>query len=175
MEASRIFLGLGSNLGDRAANLREASRELSDRGLRTVATSAIYETEPVGYKEQPWFLNQVIEVEELIAGRSAEELLLMLHEVEANLGRVRPSASGPRSIDIDLLLYGNLVQGWRGIRASPGNKLLIPHPRMHERRFVLEPLCEIAPELIHPVLGQKCSSLLHELEDQHAVRVYRQT
>lgn len=173
MKASRIFFGLGSNLGVRTANLREASQELTKRGLRVIATSSIYETEPVGYEEQPWFLNQVVEAEELIVGRSPEELLQMLHEVEASLGRARLAVNGPRSIDIDLLLYGELIVGWSGICPQPCSKLVVPHPRLHERRFVLEPLCEIASELVHPVFEKKCISLLRELEDQHAVRIYR--
>ncbi len=134
------YISLGSNLGDRAAYLARARAEVErSPGVRVTAASSLYETEPVGFREQGWFLNQVIAVETLLA---PTELLGRLQEIENLLGRVRTLRWGPRVIDLDLLLYGRLVV------ATP--ELILPHPRMYERGFVLIPLCEIAPDLVHP-------------------------
>lgn len=177
-----LYIGLGSNVGDREANLREAVARLERQGVVVVKMSSIYETEPVGFKEQPWFLNQVIE------GRceavEAERILTKLLDVEKEMGRERGIINGPRIIDIDLLLVGGIVTGsveedlasLREKTPRPeAHDAIVPHPRMHERRFVLEPLCEIAPEVIHPVLKMTCRELLTSLQDPSIVRRYRPT
>ena len=128
----RVYLGLGSNLGDRLSNMTRAVEELERRGVRVVRSSRVYETDPVGGPPQPDYLNAVVEVEtELEPG----ELLRVCLEVESELGRVRGERWGPRSIDIDVLTYGD--------REIDEPDLTIPHPRMHERAFVLVPLLEL--------------------------------
>ena len=136
----RIYLSLGSNLGDREANLRKAVKRLASNEVRVLHTSRIYETEPVGYKNQAWFLNQVVEAETALFPM---QLLTRIGRVERDLGRVRTLRNGPRTIDIDILFYGAAV--------VETTRLEIPHPRLAERRFVLAPLAELAPDLRHPV------------------------
>jgi len=154
---AEAWIGLGSNLGNRRAHMRGALRELAHLG-RLRAVSPLYETEPVGLREQPAFLNAAACLEtELGAG----ELLDALLEIEARHGRVRGVRNAPRTLDLDLLFYDDAV-----IR-EPG--LEVPHPRLHERRFVLEPLCAAAPGLRHPVLGLSVRELLERLEDGPAV------
>jgi 7,8-dihydro-6-hydroxymethylpterin-pyrophosphokinase len=200
---TRIFLGLGTNMGNREENLREASEHIKNLGLDIVRLSSIYETEPVGYANQAWFLNQVAEVGftpalNLHLNKDAQtvienclekdfefgwkilagELLHALLSIEELMGRQRVIVNGPRVIDIDLLLYGDLLisavvpfnrlQG----EADYKNFMNIPHPRLHLRRFVLEPLCEIAPEFIHPVFKKSLTELLTELVDDSTVRFY---
>src|SRR6266481_3600101 len=133
------YLSLGSNVGHREANLRAAIRRLEAVG-RVVAVSSFYETEPMEFKQQEWFVNCAVAVE---TEKSAEELLDALLSIERAMGRERVQAKGPRSIDIDILLFGDAVIDEKGLK--------VPHPAMHERRFVLEPLAEIAPDAIHPV------------------------
>ena len=162
--ARRIFLGLGSNLGNREANLSEAERRIRDSGLSLIRLSSIYETEPVGYLDQPWFLNQVIEVE---SGNAIDPIGLLdgLLRIEHEMGRRREKPNGPRLIDIDLLLFGDVILSLE--------KITLPHPRMHLRRFVLEPLGEIAPGLKHPVIGKSVAELLAALDDPSTVRIYK--
>ena len=147
------FVGIGSNLGDRETNLRRAVDLLSaEEGIEVVAVSEIRETEPVGPVEQGPFLNGAVKVETSLGPR---ELLDRLLSVENRLGRVRSERWGPRTIDLDLLLYGsNRID-------EPG--LAVPHPRLHERRFALEPLLDLDPALEIPELGP-ISTLLAELE-----------
>jgi 2-amino-4-hydroxy-6-hydroxymethyldihydropteridine diphosphokinase len=159
MSLPPVFLGLGSNLGDRAAALARAEERLAARGFRPTARSSLYLTEPVGGPPQEWYLNAVLRGETTLA---PEELLGAALEVERELGRVRGERYGPRTIDIDLLLYG----GER--RQGPG--LTLPHPRLHERLFVLVPLAEIAPGVRHPVLGATAEELLRRCPDAHSVR-----
>jgi 2-amino-4-hydroxy-6-hydroxymethyldihydropteridine diphosphokinase len=137
---SRAYLGLGSNLGDREANLRTSLEELERRGgVEVVRESSIYETEPVGMTEQPPFLNAVVEVETELAPR---ELLHLALDVERRIGRTREVRWGPRKIDIDILTFDQVTLD------EPG--LIVPHPRLTQRRFVLEPLLEIAPDAVLP-------------------------
>jgi 2-amino-4-hydroxy-6-hydroxymethyldihydropteridine diphosphokinase len=153
-----VYLSLGSNLGDREANLREAIAQLKEAGsVRSL--SAIYETQPVDLPNQPWFLNCVVE---LSTGKTPRELLTFVLSIEAAMGRLRFRDKGSRKIDIDLLLFGN--------RSVDEPSLKIPHPAMHERRFVLEPLTEIAPNVRHPALGKTVSELLAALPEGQIVR-----
>jgi 2-amino-4-hydroxy-6-hydroxymethyldihydropteridine diphosphokinase len=149
---TRTYVGLGANLGDRERTLRAAVDALAgEAGIEVVAVSTLRETEPVGVGEQPLFLNGVVALETTLAAR---ELLERLLAVEQRFGRVRiPGEHGPRTLDLDLLLYGaDLID-------EPG--LTVPHPRLHERRFVLEPLAELAPGLVVPGHGE-VESLLAE-------------
>jgi 2-amino-4-hydroxy-6-hydroxymethyldihydropteridine diphosphokinase len=151
-----IFLGIGSNLGDRQKNLEGAGHLLS---LRILAESSLYETEPVGYLNQPWFLNAVLQVEQALTAR---ELLNRIHEVEHRMGRKREIPKGPRIIDIDILFYNDLILN------DPD--LIIPHPAVQDRKFVLEPMNEIVPEFKHPLLQKTIRQLLAECPDRSAVR-----
>jgi len=155
-----VYLSLGSNLGDRAKNLRDAIAALGSAGVRVVRVSLTYETEPVDYLDQPWFLNCALEAE---TGLAALDLLRALRRIEAQMGSKKLIAKGPRVIDIDILLHGSEVID------TP--ELQIPHPRMHLRRFVLEPLAEIAPNVQHPVLHLSIADLLARTPDKSAVRV----
>jgi len=155
----RIFLGIGSNLGDRLAWVRQGLKALEDAGISSLQVSSLYETEPVGYLEQGDFLNVVTEV--AWAG-GPRELLDECLAVEGRMGRVRGMKDAPRTLDIDILLWGNRIQR----EAS----LEIPHPRLHERRFVLVPLEEIAPGLCHPVLKLTIRELLDRCPDRSGVR-----
>ena len=171
----RVYLGLGSNLGDRDANLREAIGRIKGLGLEVARESSVYETEPVGYLDQPWFLNQVIEVlladessfREPLEGQSSiltaqlEGMLAALLDIEREMGRRRLVRNGPRVIDIDLLIYAGMKEPFE----AAGGRLIVPHPRMHLRRFVLEPLCEIAPDLVHPATNLNCREMLAALHE----------
>lgn len=146
-----VYLSLGSNVGDRAANLHTAVGKLGDLG-EIVATSAFYETEPVDFTAQPWFLNCAVEIRtELMP----ELFLSKIQMIEQQMGRRRIQPKGPRNIDIDILLFGDSV--------VETQQLQIPHPAMQERRFVLQPLAEIAPEVRHPVLKKAVLELLRAL------------
>jgi len=151
--AETAYLSLGSNLGDRAVNLRAAVAQMDVAG-RLLAVSALYETQPVDVPDQPWFLNCVAAI---ATDQTPRKLLQLALRVEAEMGRLRTHDKGPRKIDIDVVLFGDLVVD------EPGLK--IPHPAMQRRRFVLEPLVEIAPEARHPQLGKTARELLAELAD----------
>jgi 2-amino-4-hydroxy-6-hydroxymethyldihydropteridine diphosphokinase len=163
--AQIAYLGFGSNLGDRAANLLRAISALVAADFELLALSSIYETEPVDYLDQPEFLNMVAAVTGELDPFS---LLHFCLETETRMGRQRIIAGGQRTIDIDLLMFDDLIID----EHRDGINLTLPHPRMHLRRFVLEPMNEIAPELEHPVLKKKISQLLDNLNDPAAVRIY---
>jgi len=156
-----IYLSLGSNLDDRPANLERAVEALPEAGVRVLRHSSIYETEPVGFLAQPWFLNCVIEAETSLPPL---RLLAELQAIERKLGSRKPFPNGPRIIDIDVLFYGDVVLH------EPG--LEIPHPRLAERRFVLVPMAELAPHVRHPVLEATVDELLAATRDQSIVRVW---
>ena len=143
-----IYIALGTNLGDRSANLQAAIEAMSPE-IRVLAESHIYETPPWGYEDQPAFLNMVVKAE---TDLEPESLLTYLKQIEAELGREKSVRWGPRLIDLDILFYDDLV-----INTPP---LIIPHPRLHERGFVLVPLADVAPEMVHPVSGEFVWELL---------------
>ena len=154
-----VYLSLGSNLGDRAANLRDAIAALPAADFSVCKVSSFYETEPVDYLDQPWFLNCIVEGETV---SQPLDLLHSLRAIEAQLGSKKAFAKGPRLLDIDILLVGDL--------AIDTPELQVPHPRMLLRKFVLAPLAEIAPELRHPRWPANASALLSASEDPSVVR-----
>ena len=171
MEKVTAYLGLGTNLGAREDNLKRAAHLLTASGqdqtppsrgnkahLQLISSSSIYETAPWGYANQPQFLNCVLEVE---TGLSPNELLRFVKGLEADMGREPSSRYGPRIIDLDILLYGDLTV------QQP--ELQIPHPRLHQRAFVLIPLAELAPDLIHPTLSITIGQLARDAQDQGGV------
>jgi len=156
-----VYLSLGSNLGDRVGYIREAIERLHELGT-LVAQSSLYETEPMEIKQQPEFLNCVVSLETEFMPR---QLLSRILAIELAMGRRRTQAKGPRTIDIDIIFFGDLV-------VDEGS-LTIPHPAMHQRRFVLEPLAEIAPDIPHPVFKRTARELLQDLPaEAGAVRRY---
>ncbi len=157
----KVYISLGSNLGNRLGNLRRALELLEEIGVRIVSLSSIYQTEPVGCGDQPSFLNLATAAETKL---SSIELLNACRQIEEQLGRKRAPASAPRPIDIDILFYDDLSLDLA--------ELTIPHPRLHLRNFVLVPLAEIAPELVHPGLGKNIARLLAESPDRSRVEKY---
>jgi 2-amino-4-hydroxy-6-hydroxymethyldihydropteridine diphosphokinase len=139
METERVFLSLGSNVGDRAANIHQAENNLVESGIEIINRSSWYQTEPVEREDQPWFLNTAIEVK---TDLSPFALLACCKEIEFRLGRKQGLRFGPRNIDIDILLFGNVI--------ISTEDLIIPHPRLDQRQFMLVPLLEIASQLIDP-------------------------
>lgn len=158
----RVFIALGTNLGNRMGNLRQAVRSLPPTVL-PVRVSPVYETQPWGYEQQPTFLNAVLEAETSLKPGA---LLAYLKDIEIRLGRQPGFRNGPRAIDLDVLFYDQQIV------ALPG--LEIPHPRLHERAFVLVPLANLAPDFIHPILQQTVLELL-QVVDQSGVQVYPET
>lgn len=153
-----VYLSLGSNLGDREAHLRDALVRLETAEVHVVRRSSVYETEPQDLRDQPWFVNLVVEAQTRLFPL---QLLARLQDLEREMGRQRIAPKGPRTIDLDILFYGTFVIDTK--------ELQVPHPRLDQRRFVLEPLAEIAPSLRHPVTGRTAREMLAVLPPQ-AVR-----
>jgi 2-amino-4-hydroxy-6-hydroxymethyldihydropteridine diphosphokinase len=156
----KVYVSLGSNLGDRTKNMQQALMALRQEGIAVTKISSVYETEPVDYLDQPWFLNMAVEGETELAPAA---LLETLRGIETKMGSKKRIAKGPRLIDIDILLYAKEVVD------TP--ELQIPHPRIHLRRFVLQPLAEIAPGVRHPILGMTAAEMLASTPDKSAVRI----
>jgi 2-amino-4-hydroxy-6-hydroxymethyldihydropteridine diphosphokinase len=154
----RVYLSLGSNVGDRAAHLNAAINRMGSLG-KVTAVSPFYETEPVELTAQPWFLNCAVELD---TEKKPRQLLTAILDIEKEMGRRRTQKKGPRTLDIDILLFGNSIIKMKG--------LTIPHPAMHERRFVLEPLAEIAPEAHHPVFKRTVRELRDALPAGQTVK-----
>jgi 2-amino-4-hydroxy-6-hydroxymethyldihydropteridine diphosphokinase len=158
-----VYLSLGSNLGDRAGNLRSAIERLAAWG-KVVEGSSFYETEPVEVTDQPWFLNCAVKLD---TEKMPRQLLVAILALEREMGRHRTQYKGPRTIDIDIVLFGNSMVATAD--------LIIPHPAMQERRFVLEPLSEIAPDVRHPKLQRTIRELRDALPPGQVVRKLRHT
>ena len=153
------YIGFGSNIDDRLSYIQNAIHALSEaEGITLQKISSLYETEPVGYEEQAKFLNGAVAIETCL---SPHTLLQTLKQIEADVGRQNRTRWGPREIDMDILIYGDICLRFPD--------LVIPHPEMHLRRFVLAPLAEIAPNLLHPVFNQTIQTLLKRLEDDKSV------
>ena len=155
-----VYLSLGSNLGDRERSLEQAIDLLARAGVRILRRSHVYETEPQDVRDQPWFLNLVVEAE---TDFFPKQLLARLQQIEREFGRKRIKPKGPRTIDIDILLYGSAV--------IETDDLVVPHPRLAERRFVLEPLAELVPDLRHPVTRCTIAEMLSGLSGQRVHRL----
>ncbi len=154
----RVYLSLGSNLGDRAAHLNGAIKRMDTLG-KIMAVSSFFETEPVELTAQPWFLNCAVELD---TEKMPKQLLASIFDIEKEMGRRRVQKKGPRTVDIDILLFGNSIIKAKG--------LTIPHPAMHDRRFVLEPLAEIAPEIRHPIFKRTIRELRDALPPGQEVK-----
>ena len=161
MTETTVYLSLGSNVGDRAKNLRAAIGHLPHAGVAVAKVSSLYETEPVDLLSQPWFLNCVVEAE---THYEAGMLLQALREIEAKMGSTKSVPKGPRLIDMDILLYGD--------ESIDTPELQVPHPRMLQRKFVLAPLAEIAPQRKHPSWNATVKELLGITGDPSTVRKF---
>lgn len=159
MAETTVYLSLGSNIGDREKNLRTAIAELADANVRVSRVSSFYETEPVDLREQPWFLNCAVQGE---TEAPALDLLRALLGIESRMGSKKLVPKGPRLIDLDILLYGE--------ETIDTPELQVPHPRMLLRKFVLVPLAEISPDLVHPAWTKTVSELASETADRSEVR-----
>lgn len=158
-----VFLGIGANLGDRDSSLKNAISGIGEHIGSVLKSSSIYETDAWGFETSNKFLNMVVEVETQLSPSGVLGAILM---IEAHLGRIRSEKQySSRAIDIDILLYDDLIIDKKSLK--------VPHPLMHERQFVLVPLCEIAPELIHPILKKPISSLIELCPDKTKVEIYR--
>ena len=159
--SATVYIALGSNIGDREENLREAMRRLIESGIHILRSSHFYETEPVDYLDQGWFLNGALEAETALTPLA---LLQTIRDIETQMGSKKPFAKGPRLIDLDILLYDDLTID------TP--ELQVPHPRMLARKFVLVPLAEIAPDLRHPSWAGTARELLQRTSDRSEVRPF---
>ncbi|MBI5875598.1 MAG: 2-amino-4-hydroxy-6-hydroxymethyldihydropteridine diphosphokinase [Deltaproteobacteria bacterium] len=154
-----VFLSIGSNIGDKLQNCKDAIENLAhSKGIRLIKASSFYETEPWGEIDQDWFINCVIEIETEL---DASALLALIQNIEKGLGRNRVKKGGPRSIDFDIIFFNG--------ETIKTENLIIPHPLLHKRRFVLMPLSEIAPDFIHPVLKKSAADLLMQVDDNKKV------
>jgi 2-amino-4-hydroxy-6-hydroxymethyldihydropteridine diphosphokinase len=158
---NRVYLSLGSNLGDRETHLRDAIARLRAEG-RVVSISSFYETEPIEFADQAWFLNCAVALE---STQTPEHAMAAILKIELEMGRQRIQKKGPRIIDIDILLFSD--------RIIDTKELAVPHPAMHQRRFVLQPLAEIAPAARHPLLKKTIRELLDALPAGQTVRLFR--
>jgi len=157
------FVGIGSNMDDPAGqSLKAFDRISATSGVKLLRKSSFYRTEPVGSPDQDWFINAVAEIRTVM---TPHQLLKALQSIEHNMGRIRDETWGPRLIDLDILFYGQEI--------IQEKDLCIPHPELHKRRFVLEPLCEIAPYVIHPAFGVSIRGLMDRLEDRSIVNLYK--
>lgn len=161
MAETTVYLSLGSNLGDRKKNLRSAIAALADAKALVTRVSSFYETEPVDLREQPWFLNCVVQAK---TEEPALDLLHALREIESGMGSKKLIPKGPRLIDLDILLYGE--------ETIDTPELQVPHPRMLQRKFVLAPLAEVAPNFKHPLWKGNVSQMLKDLTDPSIVRKF---
>lgn len=157
-----VYILAGANLGDRRRNLEQGLASLQEAGLKITKKSSCFETEPVGFREQPWFLNMAIEAETVLP---ALQLLDICQGIELALGRTRSFPGAPRVLDLDILFYASCI--------IETERLVIPHPRAAERRFALQPLAQIAPAYVHPVLRQTIGSLLASCRDTSVVRPFQ--
>ncbi len=162
LNLSTAYIGLGSNLGDRAGNLLLAVRCMIEASFEVVRLSSIYETEPIGLDTDLMFLNMAAEVR--VSNISHTQMMARLLRIEYLLGRGDKTIKKPRTVDLDILFFGEIVDN--------SEFLTLPHPRLHLRRFVLEPLAEIAPNLSHPVLDRKISELLSDVNDESVVKCW---
>jgi len=163
-----VYLSLGSNVGDREVQLRDAQARLGEVG-RVAAVSSLYETEPVEFTQQPWFLNCALALE---TSKTPRQLMAAILRVEEEMGRRRVQKKGPRSIDIDILLFDDAILN---DESTDSIHLTLPHPAMEQRRFVLEPLAEIAAEALHPVLKKTIRELRDALPPGQTVRKLKKT
>ena len=164
MASETVFVLLGSNLGDRELLVNQASKMIGERCGKIVAKSRLYESEPWGFKSEHWFLNQVMKVETAL---SPDDLMKELLEIEKELGRDRSvphEGYVSRPMDLDILYFGNEIIDTQMVKA--------PHPRLHERRFTLLPLCDVAPDFVHPVMKKTNLQLLDECQDAGKVNIY---
>ena len=165
MSAHHIaYISVGSNLGNKLENCRQGIQSLTEHNVWIAAQSNLYQTEPVGYKDQGWFINFAVKIE---TDLDPFQLMQRIQTIQRKAGRIHDEIRfGPRILDLDIILYDEVVIH------SP--QLIVPHPRMHERRFVLQPLCDIDPTIIHPVLRMEVQSLLNTLDEKtQRIRQYR--
>lgn len=161
-----VYIGIGSNLGDRQKNCLRAIELLQKRGIVVTKQSSLYETEPWGYKDQPQFINMAIEIETEF---NPKELLMVLKNIEREIGREESLRWGPRKVDLDILLFDTIILTDILTDILTEDSLEIPHPLLHKRDFVLKPLCEIASDIHHPLLKMSIGNLLQQLykKSQH--------
>lgn len=157
-----VIIGIGSNMGNKKKNIGKAIKLMKEK-CKLLKLSSLYKTEPVGYKKQDWFLNCAAKIKTEL---KPDELLKFFRSIEKILGRVKRIKNGPRTIDLDILFYGDEI-----IKTK---KLIVPHPRLHKRLFVLEPLKEIAPDFMHPVIKKNIKELNQKLKNRDGVELYKQ-